>query len=267
MTDDGKAKSYGEYLRLPELLALQTTLTEAHDELQFIVVHQVSELWFKLLLFELGGARDAMDRDQIPEALHLMRRVHEVLKVFAAGFDVIETMRPWDFLAFRERLQPASGFQSVQFREVEILSGLREPKLVAQHQGEDRARLERRMAEPSIWDAYVSLMGRHGLATRSHEEQLKSVIQILKQVDVHPLGHLAEALVEFDEQVSLWRSRHLKMTMRMIGNKPGTGQESVSRFSEETYGQMSQGGVEYLRTTLSRAFFPLLWEARTFVER
>lgn len=266
-SNDSHAKSYGSYLRLDELLDLQTTLTEAHDELQFIVVHQVSELWFKLVLFELTAARQAMFATDLTEAVHYLRRVKEILRVFIGGLDVIETMRPYDFLAFRERLQPASGFQSTQFRELEFLCGVRDSRFLSEHSGSDRARLEKRMLEPTIWDGYIHALKAHNFDTVGDSNTVSSVIQVLKERDRHPLGTLTECMFDFDETVALWRQRHILMTMRMIGSRPGTGRDSVTKFEGESYGRMSQGGVEYLRTTLPKHFFPLLWEARTFIER
>lgn len=261
------ALSYGEYLRLPELLDQQRALTDAHDELQFIVVHQAFELWFKLILHELSATRAAMDKGDAAETVHYMRRVHEIMRVLIASWDVIETMRPWDFLAFRSNLQPASGFQSVQFRELEYLSGLKDERYVKLLEGGAAEKLRRRLSEPTLWDAYVSFLRRHALPVNTDVEIRTSVITILKDVDHHPLGAVTEALIEYDEVFSIFRYRHMRMAMRMIGGRPGTGSESVARLEEAGYGQMGPGGVDYLKTTLPKLFFPILWEARTFIER
>ncbi|MBI2899757.1 MAG: tryptophan 2,3-dioxygenase [Planctomycetes bacterium] len=260
-----RATTYGEYLRIPELLGLQKTLTPAHDELQFIVVHQVFELWFKLALHELDALRAAMRGDDLARAAHLLRRLQALVRTVTAGFDVIETMRPYDFLEFRSALQPASGFQSVQFREIEFLCGLKDERYVRLLDGDER--LARRMKESTLWDAYVELLGRHGLKSGSEKEIVASVIEVMKRPDAHALGPLTEELIELDELFSLWRARHIRMTMRMIGSKPGTGEKTVQKLVREGYERMGSAGVDYLKTTLSKTFFPLLWEARTFIRR
>ncbi|MCI0341571.1 MAG: tryptophan 2,3-dioxygenase family protein [Planctomycetales bacterium] len=263
------AKSYSDYLRLPELLRLQRTLTSARDELHFIVVHQVFELWFKLSLNELEAARAGIGKDDLPRAVHALRRVHEVVKLLTASFPVLETMRPYDFLEFRNRLQPASGLQSLQFREIEFLCGLQDRRYVALfgRNGESRGRLERRAAEPTLWDAYVACLRRHRLLAGSDRAIVKSVVKLLRSPDRHPLGPLTEALVDLDQGFSSWRLRHISMVMRMIGSRPGTGQQSVGKLVARGYEQMGEGGVDYLKTTLGKVFFPLLWEARTMLTR
>jgi tryptophan 2,3-dioxygenase len=261
------AESYGAYLRVPELLQLQKTLTSAHDELQFIVVHQVFELWFKLTIFELEAAREAMLRNDALQAVHYLQRVQAIVRTVMAGFDVIETMRPYDFLEFRSHLQPASGFQSAQFREIEFISGLKEERYLRLFGGEPLQRLRRRFQEPSLWDAYLSILQKRRLRLDSDRAVVSSVIRIMRRPDGHPLGPLTEEMIEYDEVFSLWRSRHVRMTMRMIGSRPGTGRKSVAKLVEAGYDQMGSGGVDYLQTTLSKVFFPLLWEARTFIER
>jgi tryptophan 2,3-dioxygenase len=268
MSQDGKsATSYGEYLRIPELLRLQETVSDAHDELQFIIVHQVFELWFKLLIFELEALRDAIDRDDTAQAMHYLRRVQAGVRTITSSFEVIETMRPYDFLEFRSRLQPASGFQSMQFRELEFLSGAKDERYLALFEGAPRVRVQRRFDEPSVWQAYVAMLGRAGLGTSTDAELVASVMTILRAPDRHTLGPLTEELMQYDELFALWRSRHVLMTMRLIGSKPGTGQASVAKLVEAGYRQMGAGGVDYLKSTLPKMFFPLLWEARTFMNR
>ena len=129
--EEGRELSYGTYLKVPELLRLQQGLSQEHDELLFIVAHQVYELWFKVVLFELEAARERIDADDLFFARHHLQRVHVIEQLLVEQIDVLETMSPQDFLAFRSKLAPASGFQSVQFREIEFLSGLKEPKYVA----------------------------------------------------------------------------------------------------------------------------------------
>jgi tryptophan 2,3-dioxygenase len=261
------ASTYGEYLAIPQLLGLQRTLTKAHDEMQFIVVHQVFELWFKLMIYELETLRTAMGENDLAQARHYLKRIHAIVKVITSGFEVIETMRPYDFLEFRSRLQPASGFQSLQFREIEFLSGAKDERYVGLFAGNARERLERRFGEPSVWEAYVGLLRRHGLPAASDREIIASVIEVLKAPHEHPLGSLTEELMEYDQRFALWRSRHVLMTMRMIGSKPGTGQTSVAQLVKVGYEHMGPAGVDYLKSTLPKMFFPLLWEARTFIQR
>lgn len=237
--EEGRRLSYGAYLKVPELLGLQQGLSQAHDELLFITVHQVYELWFKVLLFELEAARDSLESDDVGRALHLLRRVHVVERLLVEQIEVLETMSPSDFLDFRHRLAPASGFQSVQFREVEFLSGLKDRRYLAlvEASPEERARLERRLEDPSLADAFRALLRRRG------DPPLAVVMR-----GGGELFDVAEALVDHDEAFALWRSRHVLMVERQIGGKPGTGGSS---------------GAGYLRGTLDKRFFPDLWEARS----
>ena len=236
----GRRLSYDSYLRIPELLGLQTGQAQAHDELLFIVAHQVYELWFKVLINELVEVRRCIDADDLHRARHYLRRVRVIEDLLVQQVATLETMAPQDFLLFRSELAPASGFQSVQFREIEFISGLKEPGyLKLEYDPEDRARLERRLAEPSIQDAYRSLLARRAL----------SVGDVYRGRDQHPeLLELSEALLDHDEGFSLWRTRHVHMAERQIGNKPGTGGST---------------GVSYLRSTLEKRFFPELWEIRS----
>jgi tryptophan 2,3-dioxygenase len=261
------AKSYADYLRLPELLSAQTTLTEAHDELQFIIVHQTAELWFKLMLFELESTRAAMFENKPVQASHYLRRVQVLIKQLIAGFEVIETMRPYDFAQFRDVLNPASGVQSLQYREVEFLCGSRDSRYLSLWQGYARDQLAKRAEEPTVWEGYIASLKANGLPAGNEKEVVASVIAVLQRDDSTELGILSEQLIEFDEHFALWRNRHVQMVMRMIGAKPGTGQVSVAQLAEAGYSHMGTSGVDYLRTTLNRVFFPLLWEARTFIQR
>jgi tryptophan 2,3-dioxygenase len=256
--------NYGRYLQLDKVLAAQAPQTAAHDELQFIIVHQHFELWFKLALYELEALRAHLFAGELVESQHLMRRLHAIMRLLNDSFDVIETMRPYDFLQFRTQLQPASGLQSRQFREIEFLCGLKDPRYLGVAQGEDREVLQRRLSEPGLWDAYVDVVGRCGLDA-AKPALLGSIIHIMKAPDAHPLGPMTENLVEFDELFSLWRARHVRMTMRMIGHKRGTGEASVQALGADAH--MGAGGVDYLQRTVDKLFFPLLWEARTFIER
>ena len=239
--EEGGRLDYGTYLRVPELLDQQRCLTDAHDELLFVVVHQVYELWFKQLLFELEAARDRMDADDAAGARRCFRRVRAVEQVMLQHVEVLETMTPQDFLAFRSELAPASGFQSVQFREIEFLSGSKDPAYLGRISAtpDERARLERRLAEPSLWDAFVGLLARRGSP---------SVLEVLRDRERHgDLFDLSEALLDHDQAFALWRARHVSMVERQIGRRSGTGGST---------------GAEYLRTTLDRRFYPALWDVR-----
>jgi tryptophan 2,3-dioxygenase len=249
--DDGL--SYGSYLGIPELLDLQRLLSEppAHDELLFIIVHQAYELWFKELLFELESVREAMFRRDPERARHLLSRVHAVEKVLIEQIPVLESMSPQDFLEFRSNLSPASGFQSVQFREIEFISGLKQQSFLA-HLGdteEERNRLARRMEEPTLWDAFCDLLGASGLPTPDDEDVRRaSLLEMARDREKYgELWYLSEALLTHDELFSLWRYRHILMVTRQIGSKTGTGGSS---------------GASYLRTTLDKRFFPELWDIR-----
>lgn len=274
--------TYASYLKVDDLVGLQKRLTGAHDELQFIVVHQVFELWFKLLLFELESVRAAITRDDVPIAIRLLGRAQEIVKTLTMGWGIIETMRPIDFLEFRSELKPASGFQSRQFREIEFLCGTKDARYLRAFDDDpaDAAALRRRLDEPSIWDAFVSLLRARGFPAGSDSEILQSVIRIQRRAEMPDLYDLGEALVEYDLLFSAWRQRHVLMTERMIGGRPGTGEATVEKIigrsaPEHPGAALAEGppageyfsGVHYLKTTLTKRFFPLLWEARTFVER
>src|SRR5918995_2237786 len=159
--------TYGGYLKLPELLSLQQLLSDppVHDELLFIVVHQAYELWFKQVLFELESVRDRLFARDTERARHFLTRVHAIERVLIEHIEVLETMSPQDFLAFRDHLAPASGFQSAQFRELEFISGLKDERLLRDLAAspEERDRLARRLQEPTLWDGFCSLLGSHGL--------------------------------------------------------------------------------------------------------
>jgi tryptophan 2,3-dioxygenase len=237
----GRRLSYESYLHIRELLALQRGLTEAHDELLFIAVHQAYELWFKVLLHELEAVRSAIEKEELRAARHLLGRVKVIEALLVEQVGVLETMAPQDFLTFRSELAPASGFQSVQFREIEFLSGLKDAAYLKTLDAETdgRARLQRRLDEPSLLDALTALLARHGV----------TVSDLYRQSDHHPeLLELAEALLDHDEGFRLWRLRHVQMVERQIGDKPGTGGST---------------GVRYLQSTLGKRFFPELWEVRS----
>jgi tryptophan 2,3-dioxygenase len=237
----GRRLSYGTYLHIPELLALQGGLTRAHDELLFIVVHQVYELWFKVLIHELVAVRSAIQAEDARAARHFLSRVKVIEALLVEQVAVLETMAPQDFLTFRSELAPASGFQSAQFREIEFLSGLQDAGYIKALDGDAdaRARLQQRMNEPSLLDVFTALLERRGVTVKDlyrHGDRNADLLE------------LAEALLDHDEGFRLWRLRHVEMVERQIGDKPGTGGST---------------GVRYLQSTLNKRFFPELWEVRS----
>jgi tryptophan 2,3-dioxygenase len=256
VSDEEGQLSYGSYLRLPELLSLQRPSSEppAHDETLFIILHQAFELWFREMVFELEAVRNLMFAGDVPRARHLLSRVHAIERLIIEQIEVIETMSPQDFLEFRSNLEPASGFQSVQFREIEFLGGLKEQRFLRMAEtAEDVERLERRLAEPTLWDAFCVLLESNGLPMPGDdpEARLASLRKMAQDRDAFAeLWYLSEDLLKHDELFSLWRQRHILMVERQIGTKRGTGGSS---------------GAPYLRTTLEKRFFPELWELRSYL--
>lgn len=251
--EQGARLSYGSYLHLPELLDQQELQSDAHDELLFIVVHQVCELWFKQCLHELGVARDGMLVGRVYEPRRALQRVHSIEQILIEQVVVLETMTPQDFLAFRALLAPASGFQSVQFRELEFLSGARDPGYVErlrQASPHERERMEARLAEPSLWDAFLALLAARGFAVDDLESRRASLLLIAREREHAELWELSEALLTHDALATRWRTRHVDMVERQIGTKPGTGGSS---------------GGEYLRSRLALRYFPELWELRSYL--
>ncbi len=238
-------------------MALQRPLSDppAHDELLFIVVHQVYELWFKQILYELESARDLMAAGNSHRTRHLLERVHRIEDVAIAQIPVLESMTPQDFLEFRLHLAPASGFQSVQFREIEFLSGLKDPVYLDRlaTTPAERARLQRRLDEPTLWDAFCDLLERAGLPMPSEDDRRRreSLLRLARERDAFVEHfYVAEALLTHDEQFAIWRNRHVLMVERQIGTKSGTGGST---------------GAPYLRSTLGKRFFPELWDLRSFL--
>ena len=258
MSDYGDSKlSYGEYLKVPELLELQKCLSPgSHDELQFIVVHQAYELWFKLILFELDSIVKAMQDDNAKYAVWLFQRVIAIERLLNQQIHILETMSPVDFLRFRGKLNPASGFQSIQFREIEFLSNLKEPGMLVhlKTDPDSLARLEKRLNEPTLWDSFLELLGRKGFEIPPDRDSTKlkqELVRLYENSDQHyDLFLLSEAMIEHDELLGLWRVHHVRMVERMIGNKIGTG---------------GSEGVRYLATTLMKKCFPELWDLRTLL--
>lgn len=253
---DQAALTYSSYLALDEVLGAQRPRSDDHDEMLFIVIHQVYELWFKQLIHELGRAQQLLEVGQTPRALHTLKRVLTILKVAVSQVDVLETMTPSEFSHFRNRLDAASGFQSGQFRELEAVLGIRADR---SQPGPAGKRLVAAQSRPSLWDSYVRYLATQGYVvpaatldrdvTQSLEpdEELQNVL-LKVYADDGGAAQVTERIVDLDEGLQEWRYRHVKMVERTIGDKPGTG------------GSM---GAAYLRSTLSRPVFPDLWAVRT----
>jgi tryptophan 2,3-dioxygenase len=242
--------TYRTYLRLPELLQLQSPVGPASggDERLFIVVHQVYELWFMLLLDALEEVRGRLLARELPGASRRLARVISLQRLLLGQVELIETMSPSQFAAFRDDLGSASGFQSAQYREVEYLSGAKDPAYLRRARwlsAGERARLSRRLAEPSVWDGYLAALRSCGLSADSPEQIVASVAAIA--ADERAYGNLctiAEDLRTYDALAAAWRLRHAQLAERYIGTADGTG---------------GSRGAAYLRDRIDRRFFPLLW--------
>jgi len=256
------AVTYESYLQVDRLLSLQQPRSDPaeHDEMLFIVIHQVYELWFKELLHELDRVVTLLRSDEPHRSQHTLKRILTILKVLVAQLDILETMTPLEFLSFRARLEAASGFQSNQFRQLEFVLGLKNGAAVERFPVDSSSRLalERRYRDPTIWDAFLSYLSREGYeipaAHLSRDpaapvQASPGVQQVL--LDVYRRdpknSEICERLVDLDEGFAEWRYRHARMVERTIGTRPGTGGSS---------------GAEYLRTTLGRYLFPDLWAIR-----
>ena len=255
--------SYGDYLKVDDLLALQAPLSEGpeHDEMLFIVIHQVYELWFKQILHEVDHLSGLLERNDGDHARATLKRILTILKVMVAQIDILETMTPLEFLSFRDRLESGSGFQSFQFRELEFALGWKHPKAVERYAAgsEARRRLEHRLKAPSLWDFFLRHLAANGVpipradvgrdVTRrvsSSSEVREALIAVYRTQP--PLAELCERLVDLDEGIMEWRYRHVKMVQRTIGTRRGTG---------------GSAGADYLLTTLNQPLFPDLWAIRT----
>jgi tryptophan 2,3-dioxygenase len=255
------ALTYTSYLALDEILSAQRPRSDEHDEMLFIVIHQVYELWFKQLLHELRELQAVLDSGHTPHAVRVLRRVLTILKVVVAQIDVLETMTPRQFTSFRARLDASSGFQSAQFRELEAVLGRRDEQAYAHYPsgGRQRANIAAAMARPSVFDSFLTYLKAHGYAVPADllgrdvskpAEPSPALQAILLQVYVEDSGPstVAEHLIDLDEGMQEWRYRHVKMVERTIGTKTGTG---------------GSAGAAYLRTTLFAPVFPDLWAVRS----
>jgi tryptophan 2,3-dioxygenase len=257
---ESAAITYGSYLRVDELLELQTLRSEEHDEMLFIVVHQVYELWFKELLHELQRVMRLLGEDDVVRAQHTLKRILTILKVLVAQVDILETMTPLEFMTFRSRLEAASGFQSDQFRHLEFAMGKKSQAAITRFPEGSRARtaLAQAWTAPTLWDAFLHYLKRAGYDVPPHHlardvsakieasPEIQEVLIRVYRTDPKN-GELCERLVDLDEGIQEWRYRHVKMVERTIGTKPGTG---------------GSAGAQYLKSTLAEPAFPDLWAIR-----
>jgi tryptophan 2,3-dioxygenase len=254
--------TYAEYLKIDELLTLQQPVSDGpeHDEMLFIVVHQVYELWFKEILHELDYLKRVLARRDSVRAQHTLKRILTILKTMVAQIDILETMTPLEFLSFRDRLESGSGFQSYQFRELEFVLGRKNPAALERYPSDSaaRAKLDARLRAPTLWDAFLAYLSANDVAVPRADlegDVARPVAPSPKLrralIDVYrnepALAELCERMVDLDEGFMEWRYRHVKMVQRTIGTKRGTG------------GSM---GAQYLMTTLNQPLFPDLWAIR-----
>jgi tryptophan 2,3-dioxygenase len=259
-SDHAAALTYSSYLALDEILGAQRPRSEEHDEMLFIVIHQVYELWFKQLLHELAYLQRTLEADDAPHALSTLKRILTILKTIVAQIDVLETMTPRQFTSFRGRLDAASGFQSMQFRELEAVLGRRDARVLDHYApgSEARRRVAAAMARPGLFDSFLRYLSGRGYAVppaaleRDVTEPYapsQGVQRVMLDAyrDDGEAAQVCERLVDVDEGMQEWRYRHVKMVERTIGDKTGTGGSS---------------GAAYLRATLFQAAFPDLWAVR-----
>jgi tryptophan 2,3-dioxygenase len=257
--------TYGNYLKIGELLSLQQCVSldadtgkPEHDEMLFIVIHQVYELWFKQILHEVDLIVGLINTDQPNGAGHHLKRVLKILKTLVGQLDVLETMTPAEFASFRSFLANASGFQSAQFRELEFVLGIKDRIQIDWFVGEEGDRLTARYEAPTVWDAFVRMLHRDGLDVPAELLERDVREPVVENHDMQALlvehykdegfANLCETLTDLDEGLQEWRYRHVMMVKRTIGTKMGTG---------------GSDGAAYLASTLFRPAFPDLWAIRT----
>ncbi|MFG6147193.1 tryptophan 2,3-dioxygenase [Halobacillus sp. B23F22_1] len=263
-TDFKERMTYGEYLGLDQLLAAQKRLSDHHDEMLFIIIHQVSELWMKLILHELWAAVESIRKGEMQEAFKMLSRVSNIQTQIIHGWDVLSTLTPAEYIQFRDKLGQASGFQSYQYRMVEFALGYKTPHVlkIYEKDPELHKQLKEAYESPSIYDAAIEKLMEAGFSINPQllERDYTKVYEadpsveaawakVYKNVDDYwDLYQLAEKLVDIEDWLQQWRFRHMKTVERIIGHKVGTGGSS---------------GVGYLKKVLDHRFFPELWEVRT----
>lgn len=256
--------SYGDYLQLNNILSSQQPLSEAHDELLFIVQHQTSELWLKLAIHEMSATMSAIKADNLRPAFKHLSRVSRIFEQLNSAWDVLRTMTPSDYTTFRDALGQSSGFQSYQYRAIEFVVGNRNPAMLKphRHDSETMEKLEQILVQPSLYDEALLLLQRHGFPlgcvldqrcwrdTHSYSEQVENAwAEVYQDPEKHwALYELAEKLVDFEDYFRRWRFNHVTTVERIIGLKRGTG---------------GTAGVSYLRRMLDTVLFPELWTVRT----
>lgn len=263
MSFDGRM-SYGDYLQLDKILKAQAPLSEAHDEMLFIVQHQVSELWMRLAVHELSAARECIRNDSLPPAFKMLARVARVFEQLNNAWDVLRTMTPSEYTNFRDALGQSSGFQSHQYRQIEFMLGNRNKAMLRphEHKVDIRELLTDELARPSLYDEAIRLLARNGIpvpdailerdvtATHTADDGVTAAWKIVYEApETHwPLYELAEKLMDFEDYFRRWRFNHVTTVERVIGFKRGTG---------------GTGGVSYLKRMLEVELFPELWHVRT----
>ena len=263
-TDFSDQMSYGDYLALDAVLTAQHPLTDAQDELLFIIQHQTSELWMKLAIREITAARDAIREGRLQPAFKMLARVSRIFEQLNNAWDVLRTMTPSDYTTFRDALGPSSGFQSYQYRQIEFMLGNRNHAMLRPHAHRDdiTEMLNAELATPSLYDEALALLAREGIAVpdavlsrdvsapyEAHDDVIAAWHRVYNAPEKHwPLYELAEKLVDFEDYFRRWRFNHVTTVERVIGFKRGTG---------------GTGGVSYLKKMLEVELFPELWRVRT----
>jgi tryptophan 2,3-dioxygenase len=245
--------TYSDYLQLDRLLYAQRPLSGLHDELLFIVIHQTKELWLKEMLHELKLAVSLVEQDQFSPAYKALARISRIQSVMTLSWDVLSTLTPVDYLAFRHVLGTSSGFQSAQFRELEYRLGIKNDRYLVHYasDSEEHARLAEALEQPSLREAAIDALERGGfdLGDRSEEALAAAWLEVYRHSDRwFELYQLAEKLVDIDDALAAWRHKHVLTVERIIGNRPGTG---------------GSAGAPYLRSTMEKRVFPELWALRT----
>jgi tryptophan 2,3-dioxygenase len=254
MTATPAGITYADYLSLDAVLGAQHLRSDLHDEMLFIVIHQTKELWLKQILHELGLAIALLDSDQFAPSYKAMARISRIQSVMTLSWDVLATLTPVDYAAFRSVLGTSSGFQSAQFREFEFRLGLKDERFLQYHHDpEARSRLEAALDRRSLRDSAHAALERAGfdLQDRTEDALAAAWLQVYRDADRwFDLYQLAEKLVDLDDSLAMWRHKHVLTVERIIGTKAGTG---------------GSAGVAYLRSTITKRVFPELWALRTVI--